>query len=67
MVNPREFHEPYLTRNREILERVRTGDGPGAAADLHVYLQDAEQQLVDAFALQQPAPVGPAAAPGGAG
>ena len=50
MADPRRFHEPYLTRNREILERIQAGDGPGAAEDLAVYLRDAEEQLVQAFA-----------------
>jgi DNA-binding GntR family transcriptional regulator len=55
MVDPREFHEPYLARNRQILRRLEVGDGPGAAEDLEVYLHDAEQQLVQAYAQLQPA------------
>ncbi|OLT19498.1 GntR family transcriptional regulator [Pseudonocardia sp. CNS-139] len=64
MVDPRTFHEPYLVRNRAVLERVRAGDGAGAATELAAYLLDAEQQLVAAFTAQRRAPVD---APGGAG
>ncbi|WP_433296129.1 GntR family transcriptional regulator [Pseudonocardia sp. CA-142604] len=49
MANPRRFHEPYLARNREILDRLRAGDGPGAADDLEVYLRAAEDQIVAAY------------------
>ena len=46
MTDPRPFHEPYLGRNDEILERLAAGD-PDAAADvLEGYLRDAERQLV---------------------
>jgi DNA-binding GntR family transcriptional regulator len=51
MADPRRFHEPYLARNRAILERLRSGDGQGAAEDLEVYLGDAEEQIVQAYAL----------------
>jgi DNA-binding GntR family transcriptional regulator len=50
MADPRRFHEPYLDRNREILRQLQRGDGPGAAETLDVYLHDAENQLVQAFA-----------------
>lgn len=50
MADPRRFHERYLPRNREILERLRNGDGPGAERLLHDYLEDAEHQLVEAYA-----------------
>jgi DNA-binding GntR family transcriptional regulator len=53
MADPRRFHEPYLTRNRAILERVRAGECAGAAADLEVYLRDAEEQIVAAYALRR--------------
>jgi hypothetical protein len=56
MADPKRFHEPYLARNRAILERLRTGDGPGAAEDLDVYLRDAEEQIVKAYALVGTAP-----------
>jgi DNA-binding GntR family transcriptional regulator len=50
MVDPRRFHEPYLARNRQILQQLQRGDGPAAAEALDVYLHDAENQLVQAFA-----------------
>jgi DNA-binding GntR family transcriptional regulator len=50
MADPKRFHEPYLARNREILEQLERGDGPGAADALDVYLRDAENQLTQAFA-----------------
>jgi DNA-binding GntR family transcriptional regulator len=50
MADPKRFHEPYLARNREILEQLQRGDGPGAADALDVYLCDAENQLTQAFA-----------------
>ena len=55
MADPRRFHEPYLARNRQILEQLQRGDGPGAAEVLDVYLRDAENQLVQAFADLGPA------------
>ena len=55
MADPRRFHEPYLARNRQILEQLQRGDGPGAAELLDGYLHDAENQLVQAFADQVPA------------
>ncbi|WP_181777147.1 GntR family transcriptional regulator [Amycolatopsis pittospori] len=50
MADPRRFHEPYLKRNAEILERVEAGDGVGAEKLLAQYLDDAENQLVEAYA-----------------
>ncbi|WP_370876651.1 GntR family transcriptional regulator [Amycolatopsis thermophila] len=49
MADPQPFHEPYLERNREILETLRTGDGLAAEKLLAAYLDDAEKQLVDAY------------------
>jgi DNA-binding GntR family transcriptional regulator len=49
MVDPQPFHEPYLTRNREILETLRAGDGAAAERLLSGYLGDAERQLLDAY------------------
>jgi DNA-binding GntR family transcriptional regulator len=46
VADPRPFHEPYLGRNGEILERLAAGE-PAAAADvLEDYLRAAERQLV---------------------
>jgi DNA-binding GntR family transcriptional regulator len=49
MANPRWFHEPYLTRNHEILTALERGDGPAAEQLLAKYLDDAERQLVEAY------------------
>ena len=48
--NPRRLHEPYLGRNREILVALEAGDIAGAEAMLERYLDDAENQLVQAHA-----------------
>ncbi|MCY7344042.1 MAG: GntR family transcriptional regulator [Pseudonocardia sp.] len=50
MDNPRRFHQPYLERNREILAVLERGDGAAAEALLAAYLDDAERQLVAAYA-----------------
>lgn len=50
MSDRRSFHEPYLARNREIRDTLEGGDGQKAAELLEVYLDDAERQLVDAYA-----------------
>ena len=50
MAEPRRFHERYLPRNHEILDRIEAGDGPGAEQLLMKYLEDAEEQLVEAYA-----------------
>jgi len=50
MAEPRRFHERYLPRNHEILDRLAVGDGLGAEQLLVKYLEDAEEQLVDAYA-----------------
>ncbi|MEU5839465.1 GntR family transcriptional regulator [Streptomyces diacarni] len=52
MENPRRFHEPYLPRNREILDALRDGDAPGAERLLAVYLDDSRRQLADGYARQ---------------
>jgi DNA-binding GntR family transcriptional regulator len=54
MSDRRAFHEPYLARNREIRNTLEGGDGLKAAALLEVYLDDAERQLVDAYAAAAP-------------
>ena len=50
MANPRWFHEPYLTRNHEILTALAQGNGAAAEQLLAKYLEDAERQLVEAYA-----------------
>jgi len=53
MQNPRKFHEPYLGRNRQILEQLEAGDVPAAANLLMKYLQDAEHQVVAGYEAEQ--------------
>ncbi|MDH2430348.1 GntR family transcriptional regulator [Sphaerisporangium sp. TRM90804] len=50
MKNPRAFHEPYLNRNRDILQLIEAKDTEGAERLLEAYLTDAERQLVHAHA-----------------
>lgn len=50
MDNERMLYEPYIPRNREILERLERGDNAGAATLLADYLTEAEHQLVTAYA-----------------
>ena len=59
MRSPREFHEPYLARNREILTRLQQGHHEAAVSALESYLDDAEAQLLAAFA-QSPGGASPA-------
>jgi DNA-binding GntR family transcriptional regulator len=49
MENQRSFYEPYLPRNREILDRLSGGDIAGARDLLDAYLIDAERQLINAY------------------
>jgi DNA-binding GntR family transcriptional regulator len=53
MDNPRWFHEPYLSRNEEILAALAEGNGTHAEQLLLKYLEDAEQQLLDAYTLKR--------------
>ena len=46
MDNPREFHEPYLERNRQILAALNAADRVRAELLLADYLDDAEKQLL---------------------
>lgn len=46
MVDPAEFHRPYLTRNRRIAELVIAGRGAEAEAELESYLVAAEHQIL---------------------
>ena len=50
MADPRRFHEPYLTRNREITDRLTKGDAAGAERMLAFYLEDSRRQLAEAYA-----------------
>lgn len=49
MGSPREFHEPYLARNREITGILQRGDHAAAADELRVYLDDAERQIAGRY------------------
>jgi DNA-binding GntR family transcriptional regulator len=49
IATPRELHEPYIARNRELLELLEARKYDDAAADLHQYLLDSEQGILDAF------------------
>jgi DNA-binding GntR family transcriptional regulator len=46
MDNPRQFHEPYLERNREILTLLEADDVDAAARALETYLHEAERQIL---------------------
>ncbi|WP_049570704.1 GntR family transcriptional regulator [Streptomyces sp. SBT349] len=49
MADPRRFHEPYLARNQEILQALRSGDPAGAERLLGRYLDDSRSQLAQAY------------------
>lgn len=49
MDDPRRFHEPYLSRNRDIFELIKARDHVRAASALEAYLDDAEHQLTEAY------------------
>jgi DNA-binding GntR family transcriptional regulator len=48
MASPRDFHEPYLARNVEIVDLIDAGETQAAARVLAGYLLDAEAQLTAA-------------------
>ncbi|MCM2579246.1 GntR family transcriptional regulator [Streptomyces meridianus] len=52
MEDPQRFYAPYLERNREILEALRSGDAPGAERLLAAYLADSRRQLAEAYGRQ---------------
>jgi DNA-binding GntR family transcriptional regulator len=49
MGSPREFHEPYLARNRRIHTLLARREFAAAEAELRSYLDDAETQLTKAY------------------
>lgn len=49
MDEPRRFYEPYLSRNREILTALESGDTAHAERLLGFYLEDSRRQLVEAY------------------
>ncbi|UNO43657.1 GntR family transcriptional regulator [Streptomyces sp. MST-110588] len=50
MDDPRRFHAPYLTRNRQIVETLQAGDTAEAERLLKCYLEDSRAQLSGAYA-----------------
>ncbi len=46
--SPRRLHEPYLGRNRALLELLVAGEVERAAKELEEYLHDSQAQLLDA-------------------
>lgn len=49
MEDPHRFYEPYVARNRELLDLIAAGDGPAAEHYLAKYLTDAETELIEAY------------------
>ena len=49
MGSPREFHEPYLPRNRRLAELISCGELEEAERELRSYLDQAETQLTEAY------------------
>ncbi|MFI6340401.1 GntR family transcriptional regulator [Streptomyces sp. NPDC050535] len=47
--DPRRLHEPYLARNREILQTLQKGDRDEAGRLLTVYLDDSRKGLVAVY------------------
>ncbi|MFE2499638.1 GntR family transcriptional regulator [Streptomyces scopuliridis] len=48
--DPRLLHEPYLARNRQLLESLASGDREGTERMLATYLDDSREQLVEVYA-----------------
>lgn len=48
--DPRGLHEPYLVRNREILEALRAGERASAERLLARYLDDSRTRIVEVYA-----------------
>ncbi|WP_431903326.1 GntR family transcriptional regulator [Nonomuraea sp. bgisy101] len=49
MHNPRVLHEPFVERNRQLLELMAAGRADEAATFLEIYLDDAERLLLHAY------------------
>ncbi|MFF7475491.1 FCD domain-containing protein [Streptomyces sp. NPDC008092] len=47
--DPHALHEPYLARNREILESLQGGDRRGAERLLETYLTDSLERVVEVY------------------
>ncbi|MEU0372533.1 GntR family transcriptional regulator [Streptomyces sp. NPDC006283] len=52
--DPQQLHQPYLVRNREILETLRAGRRSEARQLLDAYLDDSRAQLVSRYATLLP-------------
>ena len=48
VASPQRLHEPYVGRNRALLERLAAGDHAHAADELEAYLDDSLAELLDA-------------------
>ncbi|WP_326692184.1 MULTISPECIES: GntR family transcriptional regulator [unclassified Streptomyces] len=48
--DPQRLHEPYLSRNEEILRALQGGEARAAEQLLDVYLDDSRRQLAEAYA-----------------
>ena len=53
MKDPEAFHQPYLARNRAILDQVRQGEGLLASEMLAEYFADSRQQLLERYRYEQ--------------
>ncbi|MFC7307592.1 GntR family transcriptional regulator [Streptomyces monticola] len=47
--DPRRLHEPYLARNRRILETLQAGERVAAERLLAEYLDDSRQRMIEAY------------------
>ncbi|MEW2289845.1 GntR family transcriptional regulator [Streptomyces sp. NPDC047841] len=47
--DPRRLHEPYLTRNAQILQALQAGDRRGAERLLETYLTDSLERVVEVY------------------
>jgi len=49
VARPKELHEPFIPRNRVIVELLERGDTEGAVLELQSYLRDSETRLLGAY------------------
>jgi DNA-binding GntR family transcriptional regulator len=54
VASPQRLHEPYVGRNRALLDLIAAGELAHAAAELETYLQDSEAELLTAFGERRP-------------
>ena len=64
VASPQELHQPYVSRNRALLELLAAGEHERAAEELEAYLHDSQDQLLHAVrrsrAARHPSPGAPA-------